>query len=165
MAHSDDTGLVLPPRVAPIQIVVLALAGRGKGSTVNQEQIVDRAEKIKHELVAQGVRAVVDSRLTMRPGQRFYEWDRKGVPLRVEVGPRELEQGQVSLKGRIHSQRQSCSLQGNDCLLYDAVMLCSVAFELDCSISVLKMFELFCADLSLSKRDSLCVPGPGPAND
>ena len=92
MAHSDDTGLVLPPRLAPIQVVVVPI---GKGDA----EIAKGAEAgraLADRLRAAGVERVkVDDRDSLRPGAKYFEWERKGVPLRVEIGPRDLEKRAV----------------------------------------------------------------------
>ena len=91
MAHGDDAGLVVPPRLAPVQVVVVA---------VRDEPIVNEATaRVANALTASGVRVEVDAGRGSF-GRRITDWEIKGVPLRVEVGPRDLAQGQVSLVRR-----------------------------------------------------------------
>eukprot|EP00968_Pinguiococcus_pyrenoidosus_P002552 scaffold143_cov260-Pinguiococcus_pyrenoidosus.AAC.45 len=101
MTHSDDQGLVLPPKVAPIQVVVVPV---GKPGTEDAQKVRPRSvwalsarrgvseavDKLVDELQAKGVRVHVDDRDYLRPGPKFFEWERKGVPVRLELGPRDL---------------------------------------------------------------------------
>ena len=98
MTHSDDRGLVLPPRVAPVQVVVVPIT---KGSGDEHEAVLRYAEGIAATLKAAKVRAKVDARPNMRPGAKYFEWERKGVPLRLEVGPRDLAKGAAMLAVRV----------------------------------------------------------------
>ena len=87
--HGDDKGFTLPPEIAPIQVVVVPILAKG-----DQERIGREARALADSLGAE-FRIHVDSR-DVRPGAKFYEWEAKGVPLRVELGPRDLEQGVVT---------------------------------------------------------------------
>lgn len=87
MAHSDDEGLVLPPKLAPIQVVIVPIF-----KTEEQEAaIAEKAEAIKKELLLKGYSVRFDDRDTYRPGFKFAEWELKGVPVRVTIGPKDLE--------------------------------------------------------------------------
>ncbi len=86
MTHSDDTGLVLPPKVAPIQVAVVPIWRKDH----EKEGVVGFAREIADALRAAGVRVAVDERDKMKPGAKYYDWERKGVPLRLEIGPRDL---------------------------------------------------------------------------
>ena len=90
MTHSDDTGLVLPPKVAPIQVVITPIWRKEK----ERELVLDFAEKVRAAL-APAVRVKVDDRPNLKPGAKYFEWERKGVPLRMEVGPRDVAKGSV----------------------------------------------------------------------
>ncbi len=110
LAHGDDQGLVLPPRLAPIQVVIVPI-GRGE----QREAPVAKARELATALDAAGVRAHVDDR-DASPGFRFNDWELKGVPLRVELGPRDLEAGQVLVAHRVgetdergRAVKQACS--------------------------------------------------------
>lgn len=96
MAHSDDKGLVLPPKLAPYQVVIIPIYK-------NEEQLNQISEKAK-ELMAQlrskGISVKYDDRDTHRPGNKFAEYELKGVPVRLAIGPRDLEQGNVELARR-----------------------------------------------------------------
>ncbi|MEX2324517.1 MAG: proline--tRNA ligase [Nitriliruptoraceae bacterium] len=95
LAHGDDSGLVLPPRLAPIQVVLIPI-GRGDDAVA----CVDKAKALADELAAKGIRVHVDDR-DASPGFKFNDWELKGVPLRVELGPRDLQAGQVMVAQRV----------------------------------------------------------------
>ena len=86
MTHSDDKGLVLPPPVAPVQVVIVPIT---KGSGEEHEAIIARAQEIAAGLRARKVRVKIDDRKNIRPGAKYFEWERKGVPLRIEIGARD----------------------------------------------------------------------------
>ena len=90
MVHGDDRGLVLPPRVAPIQAVVLPIAAHKPG-------VAEKAQEVADTLKAAGLRVFLDDRDTYSAGWKFNEWEMKGVPARVEVGPRDIENGVVTV--------------------------------------------------------------------
>jgi prolyl-tRNA synthetase len=90
MMHGDDSGLILPPRIAPYQVVIVPIL-RGNW----QETILPYAESVRDELNAAGVRVTFDARDSYTPGWKFAEWELKGVPVRLEVGPKDIEKSQV----------------------------------------------------------------------
>jgi prolyl-tRNA synthetase len=92
MAHGDDDGLRIPPRLAPIQVVVLAVRDEG--------DVVARCGAIAGELRAAGVRVQLDARADVSMGRRATDWELKGVPVRLEVGPRDLANGEVTVAVR-----------------------------------------------------------------
>lgn len=96
MTHSDDKGLVLPPRLAPIQVVVVPIY---KGSE-EQQQIRQHIEPVLQRLRQQGISLHFDTRDTHRPGFKFAEWELKGVPVRLSVGIRDITQEQVEIARR-----------------------------------------------------------------
>jgi prolyl-tRNA synthetase len=95
LAHGDDQGLVLPPRLAPIQVVIVPI-GRGEQA----EAPLAKANELADQLRASGIRVHVDDR-DASPGFKFNDWELKGVPLRVEIGPRDLEAGHVLVAQRV----------------------------------------------------------------
>jgi prolyl-tRNA synthetase len=97
MTHSDDDGLVLPPKLAPIHVAVVPIYK----TDVERTQIVEAAHKLARELREDGLVVKVDDRENVRPGEKYYEWERKGVPVRVEIGPRDLQSQSVMIKRRI----------------------------------------------------------------
>ncbi|MCB9778017.1 MAG: proline--tRNA ligase [Alphaproteobacteria bacterium] len=94
MTHSDDAGLVLPPRVAPIQIVIVPIYRADK-----RDMVMDFVGKVRG-LLGRRFRVHVDDRDNMKPGAKYFEWERKGVPLRLEIGPRDVENSAVFSKLR-----------------------------------------------------------------
>lgn len=97
MTHSDDNGLVLPPRLAPIHVVIVPIFRKEH----EKSQVMEAAQRIAAELRDDGLTVEIDDREGMKPGAKYYEWERKGVPLRVEIGPRDIESGSVMVKRRI----------------------------------------------------------------
>ncbi len=96
MAHSDDIGLVLPPKLAPTQVVIVPIY---KDDTERAET-AGEAARIKEQLAVQNVRVHVDDRDQYRPGWKFNDWELKGVPVRIEIGPKDVQNGQVVLARR-----------------------------------------------------------------
>ena len=97
MVHGDDNGLVLPPEVAPIQVVIVPIRQQAEG-------ILEKCDEIAKKLRSVGVRVKVDvSEHT--PGWKFAEWEMKGVPLRLELGPRDLAEGKVALSKRYNGEK------------------------------------------------------------
>jgi prolyl-tRNA synthetase len=96
MTHSDDTGLVLPPAVAPIQVVIVPVWRKNKDKPLVDPFCAELAATLR----AAGVRVHVDDRDKMKPGAKYYEWERAGVPLRMEVGPRDVQKGAAFCKKR-----------------------------------------------------------------
>ena len=102
MVHGDDKGLVLPPRVAPIQVVVIPIYYSEK-----DEQLVSaKAIEIKNILAEKNIRVHIDSRKEATPGYKFNDWELKGVPLRIEIGPKDLEKNKV-VAVRRHNGKKS----------------------------------------------------------
>src|SRR5262249_11191904 len=95
MTHGDDSGLILPPRVAPYQVVIAPIP-RGNW----QETVLPKARAIRDELVAGGVRVMLDDRDVYTPGWKYAEWEMRGVPLRLEIGPKDIEKSQVLVARR-----------------------------------------------------------------
>ncbi|MPL76905.1 Proline--tRNA ligase [bioreactor metagenome] len=108
MSHSDDNGLVLPPMLAPIQVVIIPIS---KGE--EQKAMVDaHAEKICAELRAKGISVKYDDRDAYKPGWKFNEYEFKGVPVRVTLGARDLEQGLIEIARRDTLTKESVSIEG-----------------------------------------------------
>ncbi len=102
MAHGDKRGLMLPPKVAPIQVIIVPVAAHKGG-------VIEKAKEIESLLLEKGIRAEVDAR-DMSPGWKFNEWEMKGVPLRIEIGPRDIENNQAVLVRRDTTDKQFVSL-------------------------------------------------------
>jgi prolyl-tRNA synthetase len=97
MTHGDDNGLIVPPRLAPIQVVIVPIYR----SDDDRALVFEKANVIANMLRAERVRVHVDLRDNLKPGHKFYEWERKGVPLRVEIGPKDVEKQQLTVVLRI----------------------------------------------------------------
>ncbi|HRB19344.1 MAG TPA: His/Gly/Thr/Pro-type tRNA ligase C-terminal domain-containing protein, partial [Chitinophagales bacterium] len=97
MAHADDDGLVLPPRIAPYQVVIIPFLSKNMEET---NSMIGKANELKADLAKMGIRAMVDSDETKRPGFKFAEYELKGVPLRIVIGPRDLANGMVEMARR-----------------------------------------------------------------
>ncbi|MGW4170047.1 proline--tRNA ligase [Streptomyces chartreusis] len=102
MAHGDDAGLRVPPRLAPVQAVVLAIKG--------DEPVLAKVREIGDRLRAAGVRVHIDDRTDMPFGRRAVDWELKGVPVRIEIGPRDLESGTAVLARRIPGDKEPVAL-------------------------------------------------------
>ncbi len=108
MAHSDDEGLVLPPKLAPIQVVIVPIFRKDE----ELEQISETVGKLKEKLEAKGISVKYDNRDTERPGFKFAEWELKGVPVRIAIGPSDLENGTAEVARRDTKEKQSMQLEG-----------------------------------------------------
>jgi len=104
MAHGDDAGLRLPPRLAPIQAVVIAVRDDGG--------VVERTRALANELSAEGLRVELDDRTDISLGRRVTDWELKGVPVRLELGPRDLSDDAVTLVRRISGTKTPVPLAG-----------------------------------------------------
>jgi len=104
MTHGDERGLVLPPVVAPIQCVIVPIAARKGG-------VIEACEALKAELEAAGVRVTLDN-TDNSPGWKFNEWEMKGVPVRIELGPRDIEAGKMLCARRDTLEKQEVPLSG-----------------------------------------------------
>lgn len=102
MAHSDDDGLILPPKLAPIHVVVVPIFR----SEDELKRITEKVEEISKSLRQQGYTVKFDSRDTHKPGFKFAEWELKGVPVRLAIGPRDLENGTVEVARRDTKEKQ-----------------------------------------------------------
>jgi prolyl-tRNA synthetase len=103
MTHGDERGLRLPPAVAPQQVVVVPIAGE-------RSSVREAAEALASDLRARGVRVRVDEREHVRPGAKFFEWELKGAPLRLELGERDLAAGAVTVVRRDTGEREQTGL-------------------------------------------------------
>ena len=108
MAHGDDNGLVLPPRLAPIQVVMVPIYKKEE----EMNAILDKMAELKKDFEAAGISVKIDSRDSLRPGFKFAEWELKGVPVRMAIGPRDLAAGTVEVARRDTLTKESLSLEG-----------------------------------------------------
>ena len=109
MAHSDNNGLVLPPRIAPIQVIILIPIYKGEEQ---MRQIVERLRTIAEELKSKGLSVKIDDRDNVRSGFKFAEYELKGVPVRLALGPRDLENGTIELVRRDTLEKETVSQEG-----------------------------------------------------
>jgi len=111
--HGDDLGLILPPKFAPIQVIVIPIF-----TSETKGEVLEYAEKVVKKLSENGIRVKVDYREDVTPGYKFYDWEMRGVPLRLEVGKREVNSNTVTLANRVTKERRSVKLNE----LYDKVL-------------------------------------------
>ncbi len=104
MVHGDDNGLILPPNIAPVQVVIVPVAMHKPG-------VLDRANALKEELENAGLRVKIDASDKM-PGWKFAEYEMKGVPVRIEIGPRDIENNQCMSARRDNGEKAAISLDG-----------------------------------------------------
>ncbi|NBP68432.1 MAG: proline--tRNA ligase [Cytophagia bacterium] len=107
MAHSDDDGLIIPPKLAPIHVVIVPIFK----SDEEFARISEKAESIAKELRKQGYSVKYDNRDTQKPGFKFAEWELKGVPVRIAIGPRDLENGTVEVARRDTKEKQVMKME------------------------------------------------------
>jgi prolyl-tRNA synthetase len=103
--HGDDNGIVLPPDLAPIQIVIIPIPHKE-----NPQILAETCTTIAEKLTASDIRVEVDRREDLTPGAKYYYWELRGVPLRLEIGPKEVQKGQVTLVRRDIFKRQTCDV-------------------------------------------------------
>jgi len=174
MVHSDDNGLVLPPRVAPLHVVIVPIPPKKvKGETAEEAEakmkaIVTKADEIFRQLKQAGVRVKVDDRTNYNPGWKYNAWELKGVPLRFELGSMDLEKDQVTIARRIDAikdpkKRLQFALGGNLGLLttellesIQAEMLAVATADRDAKLSQVTEWKDFLP--ALDKGHMVMVP-------
>ena len=115
MAHSDDDGLVLPPKIAPVQVVIVPVY-KGEDS----KPVIDlKANEIMNTLKAIGIRVKYDNNDNNRPGWKFAEHELKGVPVRIAMGLRDIENNMIELARRDTKEKQQVSMEGLDIFIYN----------------------------------------------
>lgn len=105
MVHGDERGLVLPPKVAPVQVIVIPIA-------MHKEGVLDKAREVYKTIADAGIRVEIDDRDTQTPGWKFNEWELKGVPIRLEIGPKDIEKNQVVLVRRDSFEKVPVPIDG-----------------------------------------------------
>lgn len=110
MIHGDDKGLVLPPRVAAVQVIVLPVGITAKTSEDDKNKLYEKVSEVTKELVDAGIAAEKDDRDNVSPGWKFNHWELKGVPIRLEVGPRDLKESKVTAVLRWNQEKHSIAL-------------------------------------------------------
>ena len=107
MTHGDEGGLILPPRIAPYQVVIVPIS-RGNW----KETVLPKAVEVRDLLVTSNIRVMLDDRDSQTPGWKFNEWELRGVPLRLEIGPKDIEKSQVVLVRRDSREKTFVSMEG-----------------------------------------------------
>jgi prolyl-tRNA synthetase len=105
MVHGDDRGLVLPPKVAPTQAILIPI-----GPPAKREGVLAKAAEMLADLKVAGIRVRMDDRGDVSPGWKFNEYEMRGVPVRIEIGPRDLENGQAVLVSRVTGEKRAVAL-------------------------------------------------------
>ena len=106
MVHGDQKGLVLPPKIAPIQLVIIPIFKAGE----SKDAVLDVAHSIEKNLAAHGVRVKIDLDDNKTPGAKFWHWELKGVPLRLEIGPRDIARNNALIADRLGLMKEAVSL-------------------------------------------------------
>ncbi|MGG1311152.1 proline--tRNA ligase [Cohnella laeviribosi] len=105
MVHGDDRGLVLPPKVAPTQVIMIPI-----GPPKTREAVIAKTDELYAQLKAAGIRVRVDDRTDVSPGWKFNEYEMRGIPVRLELGPRDLENGVCVLVSRVSGEKKQVPL-------------------------------------------------------
>ena len=108
MTHGDDKGLVLPPKVAPIQVVIIPIYH----SKEDKENVLEKACQIKDSLSNNDIRVHLDDREQLTPGFKFNDWEMKGIPIRIEIGPKDIAKNQIVLARRHNQTKISLDIDG-----------------------------------------------------
>jgi prolyl-tRNA synthetase len=108
MTHSDDLGLVCPPKLAQYQVVIVPIYKSEQERTA----VLEASDRVRKELAAAGIRVHLDARDGMKPGAKYYEWEGRGVPLRMEIGPRDVASGSVILARRTGGKKETLPMDG-----------------------------------------------------
>lgn len=103
--HGDNKGLIMPPEVAPIQVVIIPIIFKGK-----EQGVLQACERLHETLLTQGLRSHLDNR-EITPGNKYYDWELKGVPLRIEIGPKDVERNECTLVRRDQSTKKALLLK------------------------------------------------------
>lgn len=147
MAHGDDAGLRLPPEVAPVQVVIVPIYR----TDAERASVLGVAEPLRADLAARGVRVRLDDRDQHRPGYKYAEWELKGVPIRVELGPRDVAAGQAVLASRLGGEKETVALDAIEPGMRDRLasvqrtLLADALAIRDASTHEITSFEAFAA--------------------
>ena len=110
MAHGDDKGLVLPPKVAPIQVVIIPIYKNDN----DKENVIEKVNEITDSLESKNLRVHIDSREEFTPGYKFNDWELKGVPIRIEIGPKDIENQTMIVAKRYNHEKIKLELKKVD---------------------------------------------------
>ena len=115
MVHSDDEGLVIPPKLAPIHVVLVPIYRKDE----ERIAVIEKMDEIAASLKAVGLKVKVDDRDTHKPGYKFAEWEQKGIPVRLALGPRDLPQNSIELARRDLKTKEVVSIEGLESRIQD----------------------------------------------
>nr|XP_049704788.1 bifunctional glutamate/proline--tRNA ligase isoform X8 [Helicoverpa armigera] len=171
LVHGDDKGLVLPPRVAEIQAIVVPCGITASSSTEERNKLMDSCKELVKDLVAAGLRAEGDYRDNYSPGWKFNHWELKGVPIRVELGPKDMSRGEVVAVRRLTGDKTTLKRADAGKLLLDMLekthqeMLAKATKERDGRLSMVDKWEDFTD--ALERKHILLAPfcGEIPCED
>ena len=107
MVHGDDQGLVLPPKVAPMQVVIVPIYNKEE----DEKRVIEKSKEIQQKLETKNLRVHIDDRNELSPGYKFNDWEMKGVPIRIELGPKDLEKQKVVVAKRFNKEKLDLSLE------------------------------------------------------
>jgi prolyl-tRNA synthetase len=139
MTHSDDLGLVCPPKLAQYQVVIVPIYKTDE----ERATVLQASDRIRKELTGAGIRAHLDAREGMKPGAKYYEWEGRGVPLRLEIGPRDVASASVVLARRTGGKKETLPMDG-------------VAGKL---ISVMEQFQSDLFEAAKARREKASLRG------
>ena len=108
MTHSDDTGLVIPPKVAPTELVIVPIFK----SDAEKLTVMEAAEEVFRHMKVEGIRVKLDDRDSLSPGAKFFDWEMKGVPLRMEIGPKDVQNNSVVIVPRMALDKEEAAKPG-----------------------------------------------------
>jgi prolyl-tRNA synthetase len=108
MTHGDDTGLICPPRLAQYQAVIVPIYKTDE----ERAKVLEAADRVKADLQKAGYRLHIDVRDGLKPGAKYYEWEARGVPLRLEIGPRDVGNGVATLARRTGGPKEPLPFNG-----------------------------------------------------
>jgi prolyl-tRNA synthetase len=111
--HGDNKGLIIPPEVAPLQVVIIPIIFKGK-----EKGVLEASETLHKKLLHEGIRSHIDDRETT-PGNKYYDWELKGVPLRVEIGPKDVEKNELTMVRRGIAKKRSLPLKDAEKAIQD----------------------------------------------
>ena len=167
MTHSDDKGLVLPPKLAPIQVVIIPIYY----SKEDRGKIVQEAKKIQDVLTDVEIRTQLDDRDQVTPGFKFHDWELKGIPIRIEIGPKDVAKNQVVMARRYNQTKDSISIDKlSGAIAAELENIQQQMFDaakkiLDERISVVSQYEQFKAELENGKMLSCSWCGKQECED
>ena len=167
MTHSDDKGLVLPPKLAPIQVVIIPIYY----SKEDRGKIVQEAKKIQDVLTDVKIRTQLDDRDQVTPGFKFHDWELKGIPIRIEIGPKDVAKNQVVMARRYNQTKDSISIDKlSGAIAAELENIQQQMFDaakkiLDERISAVSQYEQFKAELENGKMLSCSWCGKQECED